>query len=354
MNPRSALVAFLLPSCSVLASCGGAEHEHRSDIPPAELRPPLYVGELLDRRLPSMADDTFALFRAADMRIRGDTIFVADTGNDRIVLFDRALRPLGTIGSPGAGPGELRMPFQITVANGRVYVSERRNQRLSIFDRAGGYRRSLNYHFRSFKADIAVLPGGEIVAVAASHDHYLDRIDRDGRTRPVARRTTRAARAGSSRHAPLPVSTDKVVAIDDTVHVVDNDSGVLLKFDAAGTRVYARRIPDEIQRELDRVYERMAGSAPGRRDQVFRSYVASVTATRGGDLMLTFAGRPEVYGALVDAADYAFTPILVSDAVPDEDRLRSGRTAVLRGERLFVLDPYGILVYAVRGPHVRQ
>ena len=70
-------------------------------------------------------------------------IFVAeghDTGTGRIRKFSKDGKLLKTWGSPGAGPGELSNPHALAFdSKGRLFVADRRNHRLSIFDQDGKF-----------------------------------------------------------------------------------------------------------------------------------------------------------------------------------------------------------------------
>lgn len=71
--------------------------------------------------------------------IAGGKVFVADTGDHQIQVFDAAGTPLGSIGSgEGDGAGELRSPEGLAVtADGRLWVVDAGNHRLQIFTPEG-------------------------------------------------------------------------------------------------------------------------------------------------------------------------------------------------------------------------
>lgn len=66
-------------------------------------------------------------------------IFVTDGyGNSRVVKFDRDGKFIKTWGSKGSAPGEFNLPHTIVVdKHNRVYVGDRENQRIQIFDLDG-------------------------------------------------------------------------------------------------------------------------------------------------------------------------------------------------------------------------
>ena len=68
-------------------------------------------------------------------------IFVTDTGNDRIQVFDRTGNWLRSFGETGSGPGQLRGPAWIAVYGGDVYVTDAGNHRVQVFDAEGNFLR---------------------------------------------------------------------------------------------------------------------------------------------------------------------------------------------------------------------
>ncbi len=78
--------------------------------------------------------------RPADMAITPDgDIFVADGyGNARVVHFDKNGNFVKSWGKLGTEPGEFSLPHAITLdSRGRLYVADRNNVRIQVFDQAG-------------------------------------------------------------------------------------------------------------------------------------------------------------------------------------------------------------------------
>lgn len=71
---------------------------------------------------------------------RGD-IYVSDGyGNSRVVKFDKDGRFVKAWGKKGKAPGEFDLPHGIAVdAQGRVYVGDRDNRRMQVFDADGAF-----------------------------------------------------------------------------------------------------------------------------------------------------------------------------------------------------------------------
>lgn len=76
-----------------------------------------------------------------DLAIGPDgSIYVADSGNHRIQLFDPEGNFLVSWGSEGAGPGQFSEPWGIAVGpEGTVYVADTWNHRLQAFSRTGEF-----------------------------------------------------------------------------------------------------------------------------------------------------------------------------------------------------------------------
>ncbi len=68
----------------------------------------------------------------------GGEVYVADSGHDRIAVFDARGRFLGAWGGPGGGAGRFEDPAGVAVdARGRVFVADRREDRIQEFDARG-------------------------------------------------------------------------------------------------------------------------------------------------------------------------------------------------------------------------
>ena len=71
-------------------------------------------------------------------------MFVADTGNYRIIVFTLDGQFIRTIGSQGSGPGQFSGPYAVAFAHdedGDMYVLDRNNPRIQVFNVNGVYQR---------------------------------------------------------------------------------------------------------------------------------------------------------------------------------------------------------------------
>lgn len=100
-------------------------------------QPLLEVGT---RGVPGDDGTHFAL--PTDVAVLPDgSFYVSDGyGNTRVARFTADGRCLGAFGGRGAGPGQFDLPHGIAIdAGGRVYVADRGNSRIQVFDRGGGF-----------------------------------------------------------------------------------------------------------------------------------------------------------------------------------------------------------------------
>jgi DNA-binding beta-propeller fold protein YncE len=71
----------------------------------------------------------------------GSKLYVADTGNSRVLELDAASGAVRrTLAGPGSGPGQVREPEGVAAdASGNVLVSDTGNHRVARFDAGGAY-----------------------------------------------------------------------------------------------------------------------------------------------------------------------------------------------------------------------
>jgi len=101
-------------------------------------------------------------------------VFVADTGNDRIVKLDADGKFVKSFGGRGSYPGLFRYPTGLDVHGERVYVADRDNHRIQVFDLAGEYIYEWGVHALLPRegngklhdpSDVAISPDGTRAAV---------------------------------------------------------------------------------------------------------------------------------------------------------------------------------------------
>jgi DNA-binding beta-propeller fold protein YncE len=86
------------------------------------------------------SQDTFNLPTDVAFAPNGDIYVTDGYGSARVVKFSRDGKYLLQWGRRGNGPGEFMLPHNVVVdARGRVYVTDRDNQRIEVFDANGTY-----------------------------------------------------------------------------------------------------------------------------------------------------------------------------------------------------------------------
>jgi DNA-binding beta-propeller fold protein YncE len=95
-----------------------------------------------ERGVPGEDDGHFN--KPADVAIApGGDVFIADGyGNSRVVKFDKNGKFLMAWGKKGRGKGEFNLPHAVRIdSKGRVYVGDRENNRIQVFEQDGTYVR---------------------------------------------------------------------------------------------------------------------------------------------------------------------------------------------------------------------
>jgi DNA-binding beta-propeller fold protein YncE len=86
------------------------------------------------------SNETFNLPTDVAFAPNGDIYVTDGYGSARVVKFSRDGKYLLQWGKRGNGPGEFMLPHNVVVdAQGRVYVTDRDNQRIEVFDANGKY-----------------------------------------------------------------------------------------------------------------------------------------------------------------------------------------------------------------------
>jgi len=96
------------------------------------------------------------------------SVYIADGyGNNRVVRFDATGKFLQAFGTEGTGPGQFRLPHALVFdAQGRLYVADRSNGRIQIFDDAGKFL--AEWADVMMPWDLWVSPRGQIFACGSS------------------------------------------------------------------------------------------------------------------------------------------------------------------------------------------
>ena len=125
--------------------------------------------------------DTFNQPSAVAIALNGD-VFVADghggNSNARILKFTKDGKFIKTWGKKGTGPGEFDTPHCLAFdSKGRLFVGDRNNNRIQIFDQDGNYIAELKQYSRPSgifidKHDIIYVADSESGSVAKNHNGW--------------------------------------------------------------------------------------------------------------------------------------------------------------------------------------
>jgi streptogramin lyase len=125
--------------------------------------------------------DTFNMPSAVAIAPNGD-VFVADghggDSNSRIVKFTKDGTFIKTWGKKGTAPGEFDIPHCLTFdSKGRLFVGDRNNNRIQIFDQDGNYLSELKQYSRPSgividKNDTIYVGDSESESVSKNHDGW--------------------------------------------------------------------------------------------------------------------------------------------------------------------------------------
>lgn len=163
------------------------------------------------------------------------TVFVCDTGNHRVQVFDPAGEWRSTIGQRGAGPEDLYHPTAIAATAERVYVADTGNYRVQVFDHSGQRLNTLGAFGGRRPGDFLRPSGlaidGEGRVYAADADaHRIQRFDALG---------TPLGPIGDRGYFPGLLAEPMGLAIrDQLLYVADSMNHRMQVFDLDGKRQY--------------------------------------------------------------------------------------------------------------------
>lgn len=189
--------------------------------------------------------------------IHENEIFIADSGNHRIAIFDRTGRQLRTFGERGQGDGRLLRPSGVAVDHtGRIFVADTGNHRVVVLEADGKPCGGWGKRGRGdgeFCNPTAIAVEGERVALVDSGNERVQLFNRAGRhllTIAAANEPGDAQPAHAEPGAAQPGEPAAGAAVlgqlggvalapDGTIYVSDITHHRILVFDATGKRRHA-------------------------------------------------------------------------------------------------------------------
>jgi hypothetical protein len=272
----------------------------------------------------------------SDILVLGDSVWIIDNGNDRMVVLDRGLRVLEVIGREGEGPGEFQAPTAVRASPGGVTTVDMGNARFTEFDRTGRYVRS--WPAPSGLLQFGMSASGVAYVQSSSRVHHYVRIDGDTRTElgiwphPVA---------PGERVPLLPEMQSVEVTAGDTVHVYDEEDAVLYKYGPEGELLMAKKLPAAVRDSIIRYRDGViAGFRESGRRVLGVSTSLDFGVTSTGDLLLLVRAG-DVVGLLIDPGTYTARQ-LVSPRFADGSVQFRVTEAALADSTLYVLSDHDV------------
>ena len=176
-------------------------------------------------------------------------IYVADTGNDRIVILKtdgKKLSYVSAFGQFGLAPGEFDDPVGMAVdSQNRVYVTDMSNNRVQVFDSTGKYIYSFGTDYLREPTGIAVLDANDpwtyykesFLVVVDEDGKRLTRFSLQGRKEKSI--TYKTLNLETSRFAYAAIDYYNNVYLTDSIncqiHKLDKDLNPIVSFGRKGT-----------------------------------------------------------------------------------------------------------------------
>lgn len=162
----------------------------------------------------------------------GGNIYIADSGEGQVKVFDQSGKFLFKFGKLGTGPGQFLAPVGIAVASNRIYVADSVTMRVQEFDLQGKYLRNL-LSSKLTKQIGALRPVG--VDVDSGDNIYLtdvfyQRVVKLSRSGEALLSFGKAGTANGQFLYPNDVAVDK----QGNIYVSDSNNTRVQVFDAQG------------------------------------------------------------------------------------------------------------------------
>ncbi|HEX7051810.1 MAG TPA: hypothetical protein VF188_16510 [Longimicrobiales bacterium] len=117
-----------------------------------------------------------------DLAVRSDgRLYLSDLRLQRVLAIGPDGTEAGSFGREGSGPGEFLAPMALAIAGDTVWVYDRRNARVQVFDADGRFRRGYPVSVGFTAGGITLNDRGDLAAATGGRDSALVAIfDADG------------------------------------------------------------------------------------------------------------------------------------------------------------------------------
>lgn len=171
-----------------------------------------------------------SLDKPMDVAKVGEFLYVTDTNNKRVQMFDLAGTPITRFGKEGSGPGQFKFPYGVAGdKNGNVYVADLYNGNISIFEPKGKF---IRYFKVQNKKDSLKSPGGIRIFNDKLYvtDIQLNKVFKFDLNGKKLLEITYATNVKDGIKAPNAVTIDK----DSNIFVADSGNQRVVEYDKSG------------------------------------------------------------------------------------------------------------------------
>jgi DNA-binding beta-propeller fold protein YncE len=141
------------------------------------------TSEVIERRLPPPESYTNMILGEKGptggfnqphyVALHGDLVYVADSGNNLIQVFNEQGEYKFSFGQKGIQPGQFDFPDGIAISpKGEIFIGEIGNMRIQVFSNQGKYLREFKTH-RPFKPGVMVFKDEDLYVADLSHQQVL-------------------------------------------------------------------------------------------------------------------------------------------------------------------------------------
>lgn len=280
----------------------------------------------------------------------GDRYFVSDFKNNRVLVFDRARRRVGLIGSAGDREGELLRPTNLAgTRGGEIFVRELGNDRVQVFRHDGSARGQVP--LKEF-VGLAVDSAGHLYVGKPENGALVSVYDRQGELLRTFGKLRLPSEIYGEEHAELDATSEKLInrvdlAIDrqDNVYVTFLFVPIVHKYSPRGKLLWALRLDGPVSNELERLFlsdEEKSGRRYVRTimDGRAANYVASDSAySPAGWLAVLLPNR-----ALIVVDEHARASqvyhLRLSSTTDEEARFQPAAVSAGPDAELLLVDPF--------------
>jgi DNA-binding beta-propeller fold protein YncE/TolB-like protein len=235
---------------------------------------------------------------------KNDQIYVTDSENHRVQVFDRQGRLLRTIGRRGRGNGEFSIPTDVAVdEEGCLYVVDSRNRRVQKFDPNGNFLLQFGSSGRRGDAIQFAIPTGIAVGRGGSvyvADAKLGRIQCFDRLGNLLLSFGERGRGPGTLSRPTYLATDR----DGNLYVVDSGTARIQKYDPRGN--YLASIERKGRRDSDFVLPQGIAISPSGHLYIVDGETGRLIIADGnGNRLFAFGERGRGEGKINNPVDVA-------------------------------------------------